>query len=114
MTQEVRCYPEVKKGLFTYQVKLITFAANHSHHCGYVSFPSVLREFIIADELQVHGGVTFDKEIENGLYCIGFDCAHSGDSSVMGDPAFRDYWYVENECLSLLRQIRDQLFPEQL
>jgi hypothetical protein len=64
---------------------LITFVEN-GHRCGYVAIPEGIK--FDADELHVHGGITFEDENHRAKdllpqHCsdtwIGFDAAHWGD-----------------------------------
>jgi len=53
------------------------------HLCGYICIPEGhpwkgLGENALYDNIDVHGGITYNKEEEDG-YWIGFDCAHSSD-----------------------------------
>lgn len=84
------------------------------HLCGYVQVPEehplYLRPY--GDfEVSVHGGLTFDCEAEAPFsgYWIGFDCAHSGDSSPThsGFGIYRTVLYVRDECERLIRQLID-------
>lgn len=67
--------------------------------------------------LDVHGGLTFtsakapSSSIE-GLWWVGFDCAHAGDYSpsygargFLADGVYRNLAYVEAECRSLAKQL---------
>jgi len=74
-------------GVFKDYEYLIVFTS-HGHRCGYVALPSGI-EFE-TDELQVHGGITFEDEHHAAkdllvVPCndtwIGFDAAHCDDSS---------------------------------
>jgi hypothetical protein len=119
MFDNVKNYPEIKIGLFTLQVKLISFperVEGQCHHCGYVSFPIILLPYLNIEGVNCHGGVTFDQKSDENpdLYTIGFDCAHSQDSRNPGDPAWKDYFYAEAECRSIARQLVVQLLPKEL
>lgn len=109
-----RNYPIVSAGLFRYYVVEIRHPKKTEygalHHCGYVAFPEECRQYVNREEIDVHGGVTLDV-VENGLAILGFDCAHSGDSRTPGDENFRDYFFCEEECRSMIRQIAAQLCP---
>jgi hypothetical protein len=86
------------------------------HRCGYVYVPLPGAEYL---DLEVHGGITYSD-----FECIGFDCAHYGDSPDI--EAVRTAWgdsvadsckvftsdgvvwtseMVENECKSLIDQL---------
>ena len=60
--------------------------------------------------LEVHGGVTFADEI-NGVYYIGFDCAHAGDLVPAYEfecwETYRDEDYVRKEIERLAYQIKE-------
>ena len=90
------------------------------HLCGYV----VLTEdnkFWYKDydrvSVQVHGGLTYAGDGENGTWVLGFDCAHSGDLvpsfqdnrlnlNYLND-VYRDKEYVISECESLAEQLSE-------
>ncbi|MGC3958128.1 MAG: hypothetical protein QM813_09380 [Verrucomicrobiota bacterium] len=92
------------------------------YRCGYVLVPPEhpwfgrLYEEIEAD---VHGGLTFAGPAGTWAWCVGFDCAHSGDAPdpdlphyadmplrfIFGqDGVIRSTEYVEAECLKLCKQ----------
>ena len=52
--------------------------------CGYVALPKD-HEFSKIDymdiDIEAHGGITYGQEDDQGVYWIGFDCAHWGDYS---------------------------------
>lgn len=91
------------------------------HWCGYVVIPLGMR--IEASRLEVHGGVTYDREGVPGWpkydqnRVIGFDCAHYMDvipsnvalglSTEFG--TYRDVWYVTGQMESLAEQIAAQI-----
>lgn len=62
----------------------------------------------------VHGGLTYAKEREDGAWRFGFDCAHSGDltpgSRSFGDVIYRDEEYVTAETNSLAKQLFEAKF----
>jgi len=75
--------------------------------------------------IDVHGSVTFTGQRSSPGWWIGFDCAHHGDGkdlNLIEDPKLREIYadddsgearsadYVESECISLARQIKE-LFP---
>lgn len=64
-----------------------------SHRCGYVGIPPSHPWFRISYEelpINIHGGLTYSSMNEYrdeqcgvvGLYWVGFDCNHAGDSNV--------------------------------
>lgn len=74
------------------------------------------------NEIIVHGGMTYsgsDTARGDGLHWFGFDCAHAGDfcpgyqgAAQLGKPTgwggvveYRDLEYVQNECVSLAKQL---------
>ena len=119
-----------KKG-FIEKYTYIVVAYPIGHRCGYVRiardnplFNEFLgnNNFLEVYELCVHGGITFVEtsvwwENKEGSLWIGFDCTHYGDAQ---DPQIRTYYagerqkegeirtceYVENECLSLIKQLK--------
>ena len=73
----------------------ITRVSGLGHLCGYVGVPAGHPLYGISDGsigVEVHGGVTFAEDEcdgrSEGLWWIGFDCAHSGDV-VPGSPLTR-------------------------
>jgi hypothetical protein len=86
--------------------------------CGYVVIPDDLRETVASlsvNELEVHGGVTFNDYItkvelgDNPLYAIGFDCAHAGDlipGMDSSEGVYRNIGYVKAECRKLAKQVK--------
>lgn len=68
----------------------------------------------------VHGGITYaggkGYPVESDGWWFGFDCAHAGDGEIEPDPRWprdgevRSAEYVEAECESLAKQLKD-LFP---
>ena len=74
--------------------------------------------------LSAHGGITYSAECNDRIchktddgdhvWWFGFDCAHSGDKSPGYDKlsysrvgVYRTVHYVENECRSLARQLKE-------
>lgn len=68
----------------------------------------------------VHGGITYsggkdDYPVQSNLWWFGFDCHHYGDQDIEPDPGWRSFYagevrelaYVEAECESLARQIKE-------
>jgi hypothetical protein len=107
-------YPKIQTRFFTLQVKLIyntSWEQEACHHCGYVSFPRALLPYLKIDEINCHGGVTFDEAGKENppLHTIGFDCAHSQDSRTPGDLSWKDYFYAEAECRSIAQQLWEQI-----
>jgi hypothetical protein len=52
------------------------------HLCGYVGLPESHKYFnkdMDAIDIYCHGGITYSEKEKDGLYWIGFDCAHAGD-----------------------------------
>lgn len=91
--------------------------------CGYVYLPlghpwygKYYTDPALRD-LEVHGGLTFSREKEDSpLWCIGFDCGHSGDYvpgmeflnqilQIRDISSYRDMDYVRDELLRLVDQI---------
>jgi hypothetical protein len=94
---------------YSFQIKRNDFGCL----CGYLRVPSyhpwvIARDF---NDVDVHGGVTYEKEQENGDAIIGFDCAHAWDGQpswwpdrwMTGD--YRDFFYVRSEIESMSRQV---------
>lgn len=62
--------------------------------CGYVEIPQYhplhgYDESLYPD-LEAHGGITFFEKLENGNYCIGFDCSHSTDITPETEKALKE------------------------
>ena len=97
-----------------------------SHLCGYVTIPDEKRKNIKYENVEVHGGVTFQGVNSDGQYTIGFDCAHFRDfsrnleSEFEIEPFFdklereynidfhgvyRDQEYVMRQCKKIVNQI---------
>ena len=65
--------------------------------------------------VDVHGGLTYSGKSKpthdpDGLWWIGFDCAHAGDLSPgypnnFGDETYKNIDYVEGECCNLAKQL---------
>jgi len=53
----------------------------HDYHCGYIGLPYSLDDTAI-NQLEVHGGVTFEAMLDNGTFVLGFDTAHLGDNDI--------------------------------
>ena len=79
----------------------------HDHYSGYVTFP----ECPIAEDgydneairsIDVHGGITYAVEEDDGSYTYGFDCAHLYDEF---DTDTQDLDWLTAECESMGRQI---------
>jgi hypothetical protein len=89
------------------------------HWCGYVGLPRDHPAFGVDDgdvDVDVHGGLTFSGTVDvdpEGLWWLGFDCAHLGDlvpgldriGAVVGDSVYRDLDYVRGECARLAAQL---------
>lgn len=103
----------------------------YGFRCGYVSAPFN----IDCDEIECHGGITFDGGQlpydygQTGNNYIGFDCGHVGDgidinalkqSGLGTDYAFPHYFkdnictlpYVEEECKKIVDQIEANSTPD--
>jgi hypothetical protein len=87
--------------------------------CGYVGVPNQIQ----IDEIEVHGGITWDRDRlpntvesvfnDTNFYWYGFDCAHICDL-VPGQPLrglfsfnteYRTIQYVTDECERLAEQL---------
>ncbi len=73
----------------------------HDHYTGYVRVPEGDTKVYYDSELEVHGGITYENEIngEEGRW-VGFDMAHLGDEHIP-----RPLEYAENECEKLAEKI---------
>lgn len=106
---------------------------HHGSLCGYVGIgsdhPFFGRDTDTLDGLDVHGGVTFARECQEGkqsesichipdagepdhMFWIGFDCSHAGDTCpatedglIFDREEYRDIDYVAGECRSLALQL---------
>ena len=86
------------------------------HWCGYVGLPPEHPWFgkdydQIEPYPEVHGGLTYSddhkpKHESDGLWWIGFDCAHAGDlvPGLGHDGVYRSLEYVKQEITGLMRQ----------
>ncbi|MDR1937840.1 MAG: hypothetical protein LBQ73_05000 [Tannerellaceae bacterium] len=83
------------------------------HLCGYIGIPKGHKYYgkdynYIDANVDVHGGLTYAQE-DNGIWVIGFDCAHYGDYtgfSILGsDGTYKNMEYVEKQIKNLVRQI---------
>lgn len=102
------------------------------HWCGYVgvpaSHPDHGKSYDAVYEgdrsIEVHGGLTYaedhaPKEVADGLWWFGFDCAHSGDLAPgslarssesyllhsLSNDVYRDADFVERETAKLAEQL---------
>ncbi len=96
-----------KHGRFDCEVSL----TGMGHYCGYVGLPEghpwfgVFYDFIIeVGPAEVHGGLTYSEFRKDGLWWIGFDCAHSGDGMKEGLPGWKDEAYATAETKKLAEQ----------
>lgn len=59
--------------------------------------------------VDVHGGLTYSQKRDDGLWWLGFDCAHAGDARspdhVREGEVWRDEDFVAAECRSLAEQL---------
>jgi hypothetical protein len=97
--------------------------------CGYVGVPADHPLYLQSGEdLEVHGGITFSnwwEEEKDGLWYLGFDCAHYGDIIPfveLVDPlglraireryddgsTYKDIHYVRTQCKRLVEQLRSK------
>ena len=84
---------------FTKEMKLF-YNMEGEHRCGYVTFPTEIANTIDMYDLDVHGGITWSEDNEDGTSTWGFDCAHYGDSIKQWD-----FNAVKAEVLNLVRQL---------
>lgn len=76
----------------------------HNHYTGYVQIPEG-KSFKSFDEISMHGGLTFEGEIEGREgYWIGFDMAHYGDENIPDQEQ-----YAEKECEKIAKQTTERL-----
>lgn len=87
--------------------------------CGYVVIPKNNKFYnvrftnSICDDLRVWGGVTYGEQGKDGLYRLGFDCAHFNDvvpyldNVVTSHPeqTYKDVDFVKSELHELVDQI---------
>lgn len=101
------------------------------HWCGYVGIPETHRVFGLDYDnvpVEVHGGLTYagDRcpgEKPDGLWWVGFDCAHLGDLvpgvlerdaiGVYPGDEYRDIDFVEREATAVARQLAELATPQQ-
>lgn len=69
------------------------------HRCGYVGLPKDHIASIIGNcddiPVQIHGGVTYAGLEDDGLFWVGFDCSHTGDSKAI--------WTFDNTKVEVIR-----------
>lgn len=84
------------------------------HLCGYVKVPkesSLFGKDMFDIDVDVHGGVTYARDMEKNEWWVGFDCAHLYDITpglsehFPYDAEYRDMEYVKRECNKLAEQI---------
>lgn len=70
--------------------------------CGYVTVPTVADhiEASMESEVNVHGGITFYEQNDDGTTTYGFDTNHYGD-----DVRHKNVEYVTTECENMGRQV---------
>ena len=109
---------------FTGYQMLIRRHPGMGHLCGYVGVvdhPCFAEEydFHLLDNIDVHGGLTYDGVIQNEgpFWWFGFDCSHYGDLMPYmnkglvnfgpdGDcSVYRDIEFVKAECANLAKQL---------
>ncbi len=85
--------------------------------CGYVGVAldsPYVTGLLDKDQLEVHGGITYEKEA-SGYFWLGFDCAHSSDytpnESLTRSGTYRTFNYVFEQVLSLVKQINQAKPP---
>lgn len=98
------------------------------HRCGYVGVSKEVFEGKGYDDLdiEVHGGLTYARDEEDGLRWYGFDCAHLGDARDVnlmdaehkemyekyhmgfndGTDTIKSLDYCINECESMANQLK--------
>lgn len=95
---------------------IVVLRITSGHLCGYVGVPlshPAATGLLSVDGFSVHGGVTFHKP-HDGLYWVGFDCAHAGDFGpkrhrsfgfTISGETYRTIPYVLAEAYSLAEQL---------
>lgn len=110
-----------------YPCVILRGPAEIGHLCGYVGVPKdnhAHGKGYDNVDVDVHGGLTYsDKQVPksepNGLWWLGFDCAHLGDltpglrAALLREPpewareeAYRDIAYVTAQCQRLAKQLK--------
>lgn len=87
---------------YKYRIELNTVSILGNYYCGYVDIPKGHKYHgLDYDEIPVdcHGGLTYGS-FEDGIYVIGFDCAHYMDSIDVQNEE-----YCEEECKSIIDQL---------
>ncbi|AJD83122.1 hypothetical protein [Streptococcus phage Str-PAP-1] len=82
------------------------------HLCGYVEVPENIVGLIDENEIECHGGITFNaggvKYFPTNGYYIGFDCAHGWDwTPVSPYGEYRDINYVKEEIKYIIQQLKE-------
>ena len=84
--------------------------------CGYVGVPEGHPMFNVPYEnvdVDVHGGLTYSRLRDDGLWWLGFDCAHYDDIAPgmmqfgLRDGTYKDFEYVKQEVTSLVAQLNN-------
>lgn len=77
---------QVKRCDYPKEVQLVAPSLGVGYYTGYVITDKLIPN--AEGELDVHGGVTYQKEDANGFMTYGFDCAHWNDSIEVQNEAF--------------------------
>lgn len=80
------------------------FSIQTEWYCGYVGIPTnhpFFEKNYDEIDISVHGGLTFSDYMD-GIWFIGFDCAHVGDNIKI-----QDIDYVTKEIENMSKQIKD-------
>ena len=97
--------------------------------CGYVDIPidhPMKQAKILDNNLDVHGGITYSRAIDENTYRLGFDCSHLGDylpwacklnQTLMSDKLknydpfkkgnYKTLEYVKGQCEKLALQLKE-------
>lgn len=72
------------------------------YYCGYCNLDVELPYDVAELEVNVHGGVTLQRDERDGTHTYGFDCVHAFDEQ---NPLLRDEEYLVAQCESMAQQI---------
>ncbi len=94
---------QTRAGLKAKIIKILLLPFFNVYYCGYCAIEKNHNKYNVDyDEINidVHGGITYGEIEKDGLFWIGFDCAHFDDNIIKCDLD-----YCINECESMAEQL---------
>ena len=88
---------EIKRFYWSIQSPLL-----RPYHTGYARLPGPFDGADVANNIDVHGGVTYHRESSDGTETIGFDCYHSDDEN---NPQLMDVDWLTSEVERMVDQL---------